>query len=150
MEINLVNPDPLLSLNIYHFITKLNVDVDTQLQDTDSDSTMTGGGEQPQGFYKYFQQVLNAFGAQEKRDLAHSQQNQTHMQKLFYSGQPTANPPPPVEEERKDDVVLPSVNNTLSKVIITTSNPNINLVESLKGTKLSYMYSRSDVPSRWV
>jgi len=147
MEINLVNPDPLLSLNIYHFITKLNVDVETQLQDTDS--TMTGGGEQTQGFYKYFQQVLNVFGAQEKRDLAHSQQNQTYMQKLFYSGQPTANPPPPVEE-KNDNVVLPSVNNTLSKVIITTSNPNINLAESLKGTKLSYMHSRSDVPSRWV
>jgi hypothetical protein len=147
MEINLVNPDPLLSLNIYQFITKLNVDVDTQLQDTDS--TMTGGGEQPQGFYKYFQQVLNAFGAQEKRDLVHSQQNQTHMQKLFYSGQPTANPLPPLPKEENIDV-LSSVNNTLSKVIITTSNPNINLAESLKGTKLAYMHSRSDVPSRWV
>lgn len=145
MEINLVKPDPLLPLNIYQFITKLNIDVDTQLQDSDS-VNMTGGGEQPQGFYQYFQQVLNVFGAQEKRDLSHSQQNQSHMQKLFYSGQPQN--PPPVEEEKND--VLPSVNTTLSKVVITTSDPNINLAESLKGTKLAYMYSRQDVPSRWV
>jgi hypothetical protein len=48
-----------------------------------------------------------------------------------------------VQSENEEDVVI-------TKIILTTEDPEMILRESLKGTKLYYLAERKDLPSQWV
>jgi hypothetical protein len=52
------------------------------------------------------------------------------------------------EEEEEEDFDLD--NQEITKITLTTEDPNIILNESLKGTKLFYFAQRTEVPSQWV
>ena len=53
------------------------------------------------------------------------------------------NPPEKENEDEEKDVVI-------TKIILTTEDPEMILRESMKGTKLYYLSERKDLPSQWV
>ena len=57
------------------------------------------------------------------------------------------------KEEEKEEVDIPPFteeNKVITKIILTTEDPETVLRESLKGTKLYYFAERKDLPSQWV
>jgi hypothetical protein len=58
----------------------------------------------------------------------------------------------PTEEQKSESIPTEEQNeNTeITKIILTTEDPETILRESLKGTKLYYLTERNDLPSQWV
>ena len=60
----------------------------------------------------------------------------------------------PSSENEEDKIDNPSSENeedvVITKIILTTEDPEMILRESLKGTKLYYLAERKDLPSQWV
>jgi hypothetical protein len=178
-EININPPSsPLVPLQIHNFVKEINVPVEMKIQTNDRENidTMTGGNEtitKDNGFFGYFKSFFQGFSQQSLQKKKHETQNKSYMNSLFYSGneekpkesnlnvqdtplekeepnvqdtplekeEPNVEDTPPEEEEK--DIVI-------TKIMLTTEDPEMVLRESLKGTKLYYFSERKDLPSQWV
>jgi len=178
LEININKPSsPLVPLNIHSFVKEINIPVEIKIETTNVD-IMTGGSANTNtntnnGIFGYFKSFFQGFSRQNVQKKKHDIQNKSYLNSLFYSGnedktEPEPKNPPtktvslPIEAEQKvvsldEKDILPEESESkeyenieITKIILTTEDPETVLRESLKGTKLYYLAERKDLPSQWV
>jgi hypothetical protein len=164
LEINIQSPSsPLVPLNVHNFVRDIDVPIDTKIETT---TTMTGGTTTG-GIFGFFTSFFQRFYPQpEKKD--------PYLNKVFSSGNieskidkqndtiiipqnKSLKTEPETELEKKNDSLreendddVDIDNQEITKIILTTEDPDIILNDSLKGTKLFYFTQRTEVPSQWV
>jgi hypothetical protein len=178
LELNIQSPSsPLVPLNIHNFVKDIDVSIDTKIETTTSNTT-TGGGTQTNtntgGILGFFKSFFKGFSTLQK---SHTNEKDPYLNKMFSSGNINVIQPLPQqtdlqkndssredkltdsliedkkidssrEEEEEEDFDID--NQEITKITLTTEDPNIILNESLKGTKLFYFAQRTEVPSQWV
>jgi len=171
LEINIQSPSsPLVPLNVHNFVKDINVPIDTKIETT---TTMNGGATQTTttgGIFGFFTSFFQRFYPQ-----SHKKDKDPYLNKVFSSGNANVienetkinmdskekdtilqnksmeEPSPSIFKEslrEEDDVDMD--NQEITKIILTTEDPDIILNDSLKGTKLFYFTQRTEVPSQWV
>jgi hypothetical protein len=153
-----INPpsSPLVPLQIHNFVKEINVPVEMKIQTNDRENmetTMTGGNVTNNGIFGYFKSFFQGFSQQSIQKKKHDTQNKSYLNSLFYSGneeKPKVDIPSTEKEESKVDIPSTEENTVITKIILTTEDPETVLRESLKGTKLYYFAERKDLPSQWV
>lgn len=178
LEINIQYPSsPLVPLNIHNFVKDIDVPIDTKIETT---TTMNGGTIQTttnSGIFSFFTSFFKRFYTQptkkdpylnkvfssgnananvvenETKIDIDSKEKDTILQNKSIEEQPTL----VLEEKKKDHLREEDYdddedvdNQEITKIILTTDNPDIVLNDSLKGTKLFYFTQRTEVPSQWV
>jgi len=173
LEINIQSPSsPLVPLNIHNFVRDINVSIDTKIETT---TTMNGGGT-PQtntnitGIFEFFKSFFKGFS-----HISNKHEKEPYLHKIFSSGnanitenkinlQDTTNilsnksiklDTDSLDEKKNslredEDEDLDFNNQEITKIILTTDDPEIILNDSLKGTKLFYLTQRTELPSQWV
>ena len=171
---------PLVPLNIYNSIKQINIPVEIKIETTNKDIMRGGGGfNTDNSIFGYFKSFFQGFSQQNVQKKKHETQNKSYLNSLFYSGnEDNKKPEPqnlpkesepkevslpeekdnlPKESESKEKDNLPDESETeenenieITKIILTTEDPEMILRESLKGTKLYYLAERKDLPSQWV
>jgi len=173
MEINLSKSSPIDALKINDFIQDVNVPIQTKLEHSIS------GGSNNNGFFGYFKHLFHGFSKESQTNIDHGKQNTSFFSRLFHGNgnpiDPSVEPKENVKEEPREDMKEEPKENVKEepredvkeevkeeeygdslndletiKIILTTENPEIDLKESLKGTKFEYFVERSELPSRWV
>ena len=172
LEINIQSPSsPLVPLNIHNFVKDIDVPIDTKIETT---ITMNGGTIQTTtgGIFSFFTSFFQRFYPQ-----SHKKDKDPYLNKVFSSGNANViqnetkvnidskekdtkksmeEQPPTIIEEKKEESLreeeadMDMDNQEITKIILTTEDPNIVLNDSLKGTKLFYFTQRTEVPSQWV
>ena len=171
LEINIQRPSSLLvPLNVHNFVRDINVPIDTKIETT---TTMSGGTTQTTttgGIFSFFTSFFQRFYPQ-----SHKKDKDPYLNKVFSSGnanvienetkididskekdtilqnksiEPEQHSPILEESLREEEVDID--NQEITKIILTTEDPDIVLNDSLKGTKLFYFTQRTEVPSQWV
>jgi len=88
LEINITSPSsPFLPLQIYHFKKQINVPITTKIEDTNT--SMVGGGateNNSNGIFGFFKSFFQGFSQNTLQTKKHNNQNEKHLDKLFYSG----------------------------------------------------------------
>ena len=164
LEININQPSsPLVPLNIYNSIKEINIPVEIKIETTNKD-IMRGGGviNTDNSLFGYFKSFFQGFSQQNVQKKKHETQNKSYLNSLFYSGnedkkESEPNKSEPNKSEIEEEVSLAEEYETeekenieITKIILTTEDPEMVLRESLKGTKLYYLAERKDLPSQWV
>jgi hypothetical protein len=176
LEININQPSsPLVPLNIYNSIKEINIPVEIKIETIHKDIMRGGGGENTNtdnSIFGYFKSFFQGFSQQSVQKKKHDTQNKSYLNSLFYSGNEEKKEPeikevvilqPETKEEESKEVVIlqpetkeeesetkENENIEITKIILTTEDPEMVLRESLKGTKLYYLAERKDLPSQWV
>jgi hypothetical protein len=172
LEININTPSsPLVPLHIHNFVKDINIPIEMKIETNDS-MNMTGGSGSAttdNGIFGYFKSFFQGFSQQTLQKKKHDTQNKSYLNSLFYSGneeKPKVDNSSSLEKEdenendnlssleKEDDntssLETEEVDIVITKIILTTEDPEMILRESMKGTKLYYLSERKDLPSQWV
>ena len=159
LEIKITSPySPLLTLQIHNFIKDVNVPIQNDIE-TDNTIITGGGGEKADtSFFGYFKNFFQNFSQQKLQEKKHETKNKSYLNSLFYSGNEETKKETETETEDESNAnanananANPNPTQKITKITLSTED-DVNIKETLKGTKLYYLAERSQStsPTNWV
>jgi hypothetical protein len=180
MEINLSKSSPIDALKINEFIKDVNVPIQTKLEHSirggnnnnngffgyfkhlfhgfskESQTNIDHGKQNTSFFSRLFHGNGNPIDLSVKEEekeepIEEEKEEPIEEEKEEPIEEEKEEPREEEKEEPREGEYEDSLNDLETiKIILTTENTEIDLKESLKGTKIEYFVERSELPSRWV